>query len=229
VEFIKPHGALDHSDLLSQTSRNLPTITRWNSLVDTFAGKEVQFLFISGEKESTLLPWLSQHPIKGWVFHDPNGETGRAYGLEEPATVFIGTDGKIIGFGDMGFPPQELQVTAALEGRITTTRPTPATMKVFLESGQVVLNAEPFRMLRADEHKPNFPPSYTLHVSPSKGEDVVTSPETASRLCVATRSKRRSPTSTVSAQFESIFPILLTIEAVMNSPWCCPSRKTRAS
>jgi uncharacterized protein (TIGR03435 family) len=153
------------------TSRNLQTITMWNSLVDAFAGKGVQFLLISGEQESTLLPWLSQHPIKGWVFHDPGGETGRAYGLEEPATVFIGTDGKIIGFGDMGFPPQESQVRAALEGRITTTRPTRATMKAFLESGQVVLNAEPDRMPRPDDHKPNFPPSYTLHVSPSQGED----------------------------------------------------------
>jgi uncharacterized protein (TIGR03435 family) len=105
------------------------------------------------------------------VFHDPNGETGKSYGLEEPATVFIGNDGKIIGFGDLGFAPQESQVRAAMEGRITTTRPTRATMKEFLESGQVFLNAEPSRMPRPDDHKPNFPPSYTLHVSPSQGED----------------------------------------------------------
>jgi uncharacterized protein (TIGR03435 family) len=185
IQFAKvlsaPGGAQWHSSNLTgqltilifylNTSRNLQTITMWNSLVDAFASKGVQFLFISGEKESTLLPWLSQHPIKGWVFHDPDGETGKAYGLEEPATVFIGSDGKIIGFGDMGFPPEESQVRAAIEGRITTTRPTRATMKAFLESGQVVLNAEPSRMPRADEHKPNFPPSYTFHVSPSQGED----------------------------------------------------------
>jgi len=153
------------------TSRNLQTITMWNSLVDTFAGKPVQFLFISGEDESTLLPWLSQHPIKGWVFHDPDGETGKAYGLDRPETVFIGPDGKILGFGDMGFPPSDSQVKAALEGRITTTRPTRATMKAFIESGQVVLNAEATRMPRPDDNRPKFPPSVTLRVLPSQGED----------------------------------------------------------
>jgi uncharacterized protein (TIGR03435 family) len=153
------------------TSRNLQTITMWNSLVDAFAGKGVQFLFVSGEKESTLLPWLSLHPVKGWVFHDPGGQTGKAYGLDQPETVFIGADGKIIGFGNMGFPPSESEMNAALEGQITTTRPTRATMKAFLDSGEVVLNAEPHRMPRPDENKPNFPPSYTLHVSPFVGED----------------------------------------------------------
>jgi hypothetical protein len=153
------------------TSRNLQTVSMWNALVDAFAGKGVQFLFISGEQASTLLPWLGQHPIKGWVFHDPEGQTAKAFGLERPETVFIGRDGKIIGFGDMGFPPGDSQVKAALEGRITTTRPTRATMKEFLDSGLVLLNAEPGRMPRPDEHKPGFPPSYTLHVSPSQGED----------------------------------------------------------
>jgi uncharacterized protein (TIGR03435 family) len=153
------------------TSRNLQTITMWNSLVDTFAGKGVQFLFISGEKDSTLMPWLSVHPIKGWVFHDPDGQTGKAYGLDQPETVFIGADGKILGFGNMGFPPSEQEVNAARKGQITTTRPTRLTMEAFLKSGKVLLNAEPQRMPHPDEHKPDLPPSYTLHVSPSRGED----------------------------------------------------------
>jgi uncharacterized protein (TIGR03435 family) len=152
------------------TSRNLQTITMWNSLVDEFADKPVQFLFISGEKDTTLLPWLSQHPIKGWVFHDSDGDTGKAYGLESPATIFIGSDGRIIGFGDMGFPPTASQVNAALEGRITTTQPTSATLKAFIESGQAFLNAEPYRMPGPDENKPKFPPSYTVHISRSQGE-----------------------------------------------------------
>lgn len=152
------------------TSENLETITKWNSLVDAFAGQQVQFLLISGEQDRTLLPWLNQHPIKGWVFHDPDGESGRAYGLEEPATVFIGADGKILGFGDMGFPPQESEVKAALEGRITTTRPRRATIKAFLESGQVILNAEPHRMPGREDFKPKLPPSDALHVSISESE-----------------------------------------------------------
>jgi len=152
------------------TSRNLQTITLWNSLVDAFAGQPVQFLFISGEEGRTLLPWLSQHPIKGWVFHDPDGETGSAYGLEDPATIYIGTDGKIIGFGEMGFPPQVSQVKAALDGRITTVQPTRATSKEFMASGQVFLRAAPRAMPRPDDHKPKFAPSDSLHVSISESE-----------------------------------------------------------
>jgi uncharacterized protein (TIGR03435 family) len=152
------------------TSRNLQTVTMWNTLVDQFAGKPVQFLFISGEEGATLLPWLNQHPIKGWVFHDPDGQTGKAYGLEQPATVFIGADSKIVGFGDMGFPPDARLVNAALEGRITTTRPTQATIKAFIESGQELLNAEPQRIPRPNEQRPKFPPSFTLHISSSQSE-----------------------------------------------------------
>jgi uncharacterized protein (TIGR03435 family) len=156
-------------------SQNPQIVTEWNRLVDEFADKPVQFLFVSGERESTLLPWLNQHPIKGWVFHDPDGKTGNAYGLEQPATIFIGTDGKILGFAFGGFPPEVEEVKAALEGRITTTQPTPGTMKAFLASHQVVLNAEPFRFPSADEYKPKFPPSYELHISPSQSEAGVNS------------------------------------------------------
>jgi uncharacterized protein (TIGR03435 family) len=152
------------------TSRNLETIAQWNSLVDAFADKPVQFLFISGEQEQTLLPWLRQHPIKGWVFHDLDGETGRAYGLELPATVFIGAEGRIAGFG-MASPPEPSEVKAALEGRITRTPGTRATLKAFLESGQVLLRGEPYRSPSADEHRPAFQPSYALHVSSSEGEE----------------------------------------------------------
>lgn len=152
------------------TSRNLQTIRMWNALVDEFADKPVQFLFVSGEQDSTLLPWLRDHPIKGWVFHDPAWQTGKAYGLELPTTVFIGSDRNIIGFGQPG-PPQASELKAALDGRITTTQPTRATLKAFLESGETLLNAEPPRMPRPDEYRPNFPPSDALHVSPSTNED----------------------------------------------------------
>jgi uncharacterized protein (TIGR03435 family) len=151
-------------------SQNPQVVAEWNSLVDEFAGKPVQFLWVSGEPGATLLPWLSQHPIRGWVFHDPDGKTGQAYGLGGPATVFIGADGKIMGFGFGGFPPSNEEVNAGLERRITTQRPTPATMKAFLDSHQIVLDAEPFQFHDPDEYKPKFPPSYALHVSPSQDE-----------------------------------------------------------
>ena len=75
---------------------------------------------MTGEKEDTLLPWLEQHPVKGWVFYDPEGKTGAAYGLELPVGVLIGADRKLLGF-DERIAASEETVSAALAGKITTT------------------------------------------------------------------------------------------------------------
>jgi peroxiredoxin len=151
------------------TSHNLQTITMWNAVVEKFTGKPAQFIFITGEKESTLKPFLNEHPIKGWVFLDSAGKTGNAYGLERPVTIYIGPDRKVLGF--TSFPlPEENTINAALEHRITTTPPNRADLQAFRASNQVLLEAEPERMPRIprpDEMKPKFPPSTTLHVSPS--------------------------------------------------------------
>jgi uncharacterized protein (TIGR03435 family) len=103
-------------------------------------------------KGSSLLPWLQEHPIQGWVFHDPDRAAGRAYGMEIPAAVIIGADRRIIGF-DEHRVPDKATLAAALEGRL------------------LHLNAEPPRMPRADDHKPDFPPSYAVHISPAKTAD----------------------------------------------------------
>ena len=66
------------------TSHNLESVTRWNAVVEKFAGKPVQFVWVTGEEEDRLLPWLNEHPVKGWVFFDPEGKTGKAYGLGAP-------------------------------------------------------------------------------------------------------------------------------------------------
>ena len=58
------------------------------------------------EKESSLEPWLAQHFLKGVVLFDPDGATGRAYGIERPVAVLIGPDGRIIGF-DREMVPSE--------------------------------------------------------------------------------------------------------------------------
>lgn len=149
------------------TSDNLQIVNQWNSLVDKFAGKPVQFVWVTGERSSTLLPWLSQHAVKGWVFHDPQGETGKAYGLEMPVDVIIGPDRKILGFYSGAMSDENL-LNAALEGRITTTPQSKATMEAFVKNRQVLLNAEPRMMPRPVDHRPHFPPSYALHVVPSQ-------------------------------------------------------------
>jgi hypothetical protein len=154
------------------TSHNIESVSRWNALVEKFSGKRVQFAWITGEDESSLLPWLQEHPVKGWVFHDPDGSTGRAYGIELPAAVIIGADRRIVGF-DASMVPEPATLNAALDGLITTIRPqlTPSALKAFDESHMVLLSAEPPRIPVPNDHKPDFPPSYTVHISPSKGGD----------------------------------------------------------
>jgi len=163
-------GQLTVLAFFPDTTHNPQAVAEWNAVVERFDGKPVQFVWITGEKESTLLPWLEQHTIKGWVFLDRKGQTGNAYGMELPANVIVGADRKIIGFYD-GITETEDLLKAVQDGRITTTRPTKATQKAFLESGKVLMDAEPRRMPRPDDHKPAFPPSYTVHVSLSPGDE----------------------------------------------------------
>src|SRR5580698_6064493 len=140
------------------TSHNLQSVSRWNALVDKYRSQQIQFVWITGEKESSLLPWLQEHPVKGWVFHDPDGATGRIYGMEISTTVIIGPDRRILGF-DQAIIPEQRTLTAALEGRITTVQPqiTPAALQAFDESHMVLLSAEPQTMHRSDDDKPDFP------------------------------------------------------------------------
>jgi uncharacterized protein (TIGR03435 family) len=154
------------------TSHNLQSVSRWNALVERFVNRPIQFVWITGEKESSLLPWLQEHPVKGWVFRDADGSTERAYGIDMPAAVIVGADRRIVGF-DESMIPDQATLTAALDGRVTTVRPrlTPSALKAFDESGLVLLSAEPPRMPRAGDNKPDFPPSYTVHISPAKEKD----------------------------------------------------------
>ena len=151
-------------------SANLNLVNQWNTLVGQFAGKPVQFVWIAGEDESTILPFLQEHPMQGWVFYDPDKSTGRSYGLEEPQPVIIGVDRRIIGF-DRGSPlPSEELINAVLADRITTTPPKPTRegLKAFSESGRVLLSPEPERMSQPADHRPDFSPSYAVHITPSR-------------------------------------------------------------
>jgi uncharacterized protein (TIGR03435 family) len=163
-------GQLTVLAFFPDTTDNLQSVTAWNEVVEKFADKPVQFVWITGEKESALLPWLEEHPISGWVLLDSKGQTGNAYGMEIPANVIVGTDRKIAGFY-MGIEETERLLEAVQGGRITTTLPDKATVKAFVESGKVHIDAEPQRMPRPDDHRPAFPPSYTVHVSLSQGEE----------------------------------------------------------
>ena len=109
------------------TSHNPKQVADWNARVDQFADKHVQFVWITGEQQRTLMPALTARPVKGWVLYDPDGSTAKAYGLDMPANIYIGPDRKVIGY-DRGFVPDERTLIAVLEGRITLIRPTSATI-----------------------------------------------------------------------------------------------------
>ncbi len=151
-------------------SLNPKPMAEWNATIERFAGKPVQFVLITSEKQSTLLPWLAQHPLKGWVLYDPNSQTGRAYGLEQQDSVLIGPDRRIVGFNQETVP-DDRTVNAVLAGEITTTPQTAATIQTFIQSGLTLLHAEPSRMPRSEDHRPNFPPSQTVHITPAASDE----------------------------------------------------------
>ena len=163
-------GQLTVLAFMPDTSHNLQTVTLWNDLVEKFSDQPIQFLWITGESESTLLPWLEAHPISGWVLLDSPGRTGNAYGMELPENVIVGADRRIVGFY-MGTTETESLLEAVKDGRTTTARPDKATMKAFMESGKVLIDAEPERIPRLDDQRPAFPPSYTVHVSLSHDDE----------------------------------------------------------
>lgn len=156
---------------LPQLSPNPEMVDLWNQVVERSAARAIQLVMITGERESTLLPWLAQHPVDGWVLYDPSGATGRAYGLEIPDIVYIGANRKIIGFS-AAIVPQDDELDAVLEGRIRTepVKPDPASLREFAKSGKVLLQAEPNRMFRLEDNKPAFPPSYEVHIAPSTAQ-----------------------------------------------------------
>ena len=180
---------------LPYVSGNPDAVNEWNALVEQFAGKPVQFAWIAGEDESTLLPFLKEHPVQGWLFHDPDGATGRSYGLELAQPVIVGADRRIVGF-DGGFRPRAEVVDAVLENRITTTPPKPTreSFRAFSESKLVLLSPKPQRMPRPDYHRPDFSPSYSVMLPRRKtnwGAGI--SPEWIFGACKASLSGAYSP------------------------------------
>jgi hypothetical protein len=151
-------------------SRNPQQVDMWNGHVDRFAARPIQLVLITKEPESSLLPWLAQHPASGWLLNDPPGSTGRAYGLEIPDTVYVGTDRKIIGFGEgFGFVPRDEELNAVLEGRtlIAPANSAPGSLRELAKGGKVLLQAEPSKMPGFTDNKRKFPPSYKVHIAPS--------------------------------------------------------------
>lgn len=149
-------GQLTVIGFFGDTSHNLSSVAAWNAIVAEFGPKQVQFVWMTNEKESSLLAFLAAHPIQGWVLLDPDSTSARAYGLETPEAVYIGADGKILGF-DRRFKPEPEVIQEAVDRSVATNRAKPGEH----------LDAEAWRLPVPEDHRPNLAPSYDLHVSPS--------------------------------------------------------------
>ena len=153
---------------------NEETVERWNKLVEQFAGKPVNFVWIANEKGETIEPFLKTHSVKGWMVLDPQEESFKTYGIEGSSGVLIDAQGVIAGFSPMD--PQAEQVQAVLDGRAIaiTGDATNAQMNAIFEGRAVRLDAEPHRMPPLPE-KPNLSPSEEVHISPSHESGTVSS------------------------------------------------------
>jgi len=147
-------------------SSNASSVSRRNKLIAQFANKSVNFIWITSESELTLVPWLVEHPLNGWLLLDPTGETTRVYGAELTGAVIIDSNGRIAGFTFMD--PDREQIQAVLDGRALAIDgdATDAQLDEILAGRAVRLDAAPYHAPDAGT-KPDIPPSYEVHISPT--------------------------------------------------------------
>ena len=157
---------------LPNVTVNEDLVTRWNSLVGKFVNQPVQFVWITSEKMESVAPWIEKHPVSGWLLLDSDAATQHAYGIDTADVAVVDTNGKIAGFTSL--QPEERQIQAVQDGRAvamaadTDENQIDNTQLEAILAGRLVrLNAES-RAFPAASRKPGIPPSYDVHISPSK-------------------------------------------------------------
>ncbi len=160
-------GQITVLNFLPPVSVNEQALIRWNELVDQFADKPVNFVWIANEKEETLVPFLKTHPVRGWMVLDPEEDSYQAYGIELGDGVLIDPRGVIAGFTFT--VPEAPEIQAVLNGRAVAIKgdPTEAQMKAFFKGNSVRVNTEPHR-IPPPPQKPDLPPSEQVYISPSQ-------------------------------------------------------------
>jgi uncharacterized protein (TIGR03435 family) len=157
--------------LFPNVSSNPSLDSRWNLLLAQFADKPVNFVWITSESAPELAQSLQVHPVNGWLLLDSNWDTARAYGMETPGAwahaVIVDPNGRIAGFTFL--EPDEAQIKAVLEGRAIAIDgdANDAQMNEILAGRAVRLDAGPHRSPAPAEPKPDIPPSYEVHISPT--------------------------------------------------------------
>jgi uncharacterized protein (TIGR03435 family) len=166
----KPNLAGQYSVLqfLPNVTANAQAIGRWNDLIAKFAGSPVQFIWIASEKWSAVEPFLRDHPMNGWLLIDEKNDAARAYGCEMGESVIVDPSGKIVGFIRFLDPRQ---LSGILDGKAVAIARDAGDDQVvkLLADGKVRLESEPEQLpVPRIPVKPDIPPSYEVHISPSK-------------------------------------------------------------
>jgi uncharacterized protein (TIGR03435 family) len=146
---------------------NEPMLTEWNALVAEFEGQPVNFLWITPEEESSLGPVLRKDGVRGWLLRDARTETEKAYGAEMMSAAIVEAHGKIAGFTRM--LPLAEQIRAVQQGTSIAIQGNASDeqLNALLANKAVRVEAEPDRM-PGPTKKPDLPPSYEVHIMPSK-------------------------------------------------------------
>ena len=79
-----PQNFLGHTTVLlflRPVSHNEQTVSMSNKLVEEFAGRQVNFVWIANEGVESLVPFLAAHPVRGWMVLDPQAESYKACGV----------------------------------------------------------------------------------------------------------------------------------------------------
>jgi hypothetical protein len=157
---------------LPNVTANAEAIGRWNDLIAKFEDKPVQFVWIASEPWSAVEPFLREHPMKGWLLVDEKGGAARAYGCEMGGDVaIVDPSGNIAGFTSFLQPGQLLGVLDGKAVAIARGADDDQVLKL-LTAGKVRLETEPYRFGPSPDTpvKPDIPPSYEVHISPSKAK-----------------------------------------------------------
>ena len=174
-----PESTKDHPILAGQYTvlQFLPNLTSnpdaigiWNNLIFKFADKPVQFLWIASEPWSAVEPFLRAHPLNGWLLIDEKRAAELAYGCQLCGDVIIDPSGNIAGFTQ--FLEAE-QLAAVLDGKAVVVPGDAKDSEVLklVAGGKVRLDREPGDLGPPGmAYKPDIPPSYEVHISPSKAD-----------------------------------------------------------
>jgi uncharacterized protein (TIGR03435 family) len=153
---------------LSNITANAQAIGIWNEMIARFADKPVQFLWIASERWSAVQPFLREHPMNGWLLIDEKNEGEHAYGCEFGIDAIIDPSGNITGFTT--FLDPEL-LASILDGKAVAIPRGAEDDEVgkLLAGGKVRLDSEPKDFGASSmPAKPDIPPSYEVHITPSK-------------------------------------------------------------